>query len=68
MLDTLIREGYTMQDIDSFTEEELFDLVNAKVRLKEIKEGKHKTSNNSNNNDKGAMPLEDFINGFKNQK
>lgn len=64
MLDSLIREGYTMQDIDSFTEEELFDLVNAKVRLKEIKEGKHKTSNNNNNN-KGAMPLEEFINGFK---
>lgn len=64
MLDSLIREGYTMQDIDSFTEEELFDLVNAKVRLKEIKEGKHKTNNNYSN-DKGAMPLEDFINGFK---
>lgn len=63
MLDSLIREGYTMQDIDSFTEEELFDLVNAKVRLKEIKEGKHKRSNINDN--KGAMPLEDFINGFK---
>lgn len=63
MLDSLIREGYTMQDIDSFTEEELFDLVNAKVRLKEIKEGKHKRSNSNDN--KGAMPLEDFINGFK---
>lgn len=62
MLDTLIREGYSWADLDSMSEEDLMDLVQAKVRLKELKTGK-KSQTRGRRKDE-PMTLEDFVNGI----
>lgn len=62
MFDVLIQQGYSMADIDSMDEETLFDIVQAKARLKELKEGK--TEESKNHKSEKVMSLEDFIDGF----
>lgn len=62
MLDTLIREGYSWADLDSMSEEDLMDLVQAKVRLKELETGK-KSQTRGRRKDE-PMSLEDFVNGI----
>jgi len=63
MLDTLIREGYSWADLDSMSEEDLMDLVQAKVKLKELKAGKKAQLEKDG---KREMSLEEFLNGIPN--
>ena len=57
MLDTLIRNGYSWTDLNEMTQEDLYDLINAKAELKKARQRK----NERGQQNEGPLPLEDFI-------
>lgn len=57
MLDTLIRNGYSWTDLNEMTQEDLYDLVNAKAELKKARRRK----NERGQQNEGTLSLEDFI-------
>ena len=57
MLDTLIRNGYSWTDLNEMTQEDLYDLINARAELKKARQ--RKTERGQHND--GTLSLEDFI-------
>ena len=57
MLDTLIRNGYSWTDLNEMTQEDLYDLINAKAELKKARQRK----NERGQQNEGTLSLEDFI-------
>lgn len=57
MLDTLIRNGYSWTDLNEMTQEDLYDLINAKAELKKARRRK----NERGQQNEGTLSLEDFI-------
>lgn len=57
MLDTLIRNGYSWTDLNEMTQEDLYDLINAKAELKKAR----KRKNERGQQNEGTLSLEDFI-------
>ena len=57
MLDTLIRNGYSWTDLNEMTQEDLYDLINAKAELKKATQRK----NERGQQNEGTLSLEDFI-------
>lgn len=57
MLDTLIRNGYSWIDLNEMTQEDLYDLINAKAELKKARQRK----NERGQQNEGTLSLEDFI-------
>lgn len=57
MLDTLIRNGYSWSDLNEMTQEDLYDLINAKAELKKAR----KRKNERGQENEGTLSLEDFI-------
>ena len=57
MLDTLIRNGYSWTDLNEMTQEDLYDLINAKAELKKARQRK----NERGQQNEGTLSLEEFI-------
>lgn len=57
MLDGLIRNGYSWSDLNEMTQEDLYDLVNAKSELKKVRRRK----NERGQKNEGTLSLEEFI-------
>ena len=57
MLDTLIRNWYSWTDLNEMTQEDLYDLINAKAELKKARQRK----NERGQQNEGTLSLEDFI-------
>lgn len=57
MLDGLIRNGYSWSDLNEMTQEDLYDLVNAKSELKKVRRRK----NERGQKNEGTLSLEEFV-------